>query len=151
MKGRIFLLDDGHIYVRDSLGREVNFNSVDDFYNYYPGVIDLSDDYYIDYEPDKKVFYYSNDPKNYSALVNLFDEAVKEYEAIITNTGVMKERQEDPYYGMNLEEALIEKRNQVKRTTYHTITLNMPEWKQMKWNEYIRLHEKNIQEEIIRL
>jgi len=142
MRGRIFLLDNNHIYVRDGQGNEVNFNSIDEFNNYYPGTIDLSDDYYIDYEPDKKLFYYRNDPEDFSALVTLFDEPVEEYEAVITGAGIMKERQEDPYYGMNLEESRVQKFNQLKRMTYHTITRNMPEWKQMKWNEYIRLHEK---------
>ncbi|NIM11524.1 MAG: hypothetical protein GTO45_16510 [Candidatus Aminicenantes bacterium] len=142
MKGRIFLHDDGNVYVRNYPGQEVSFNSVDDFYKYYPGSIDLSGKYYINYEPDRYVFYYRDDPEDFSPLVNQYEAPLPEYEAIIANVSEMIDKRNDPYFGMEVDEARAYKLNEIKRLTYSTITRHLPEWKQLKWNEYIRVYEK---------
>lgn len=142
MNGRIFLLDNGHVYIRDANGREVTFETIEEFDKYYNGTIDLTGEHYIDYEPDKGVYYYRDDPGDFSPLVNRFDGPRPDYEAIIDNVKQMMERQNDPYFGLSTEEAYEYKLQQIKQATYRTITRNMPEWKQIKWREYIRLYEK---------
>jgi hypothetical protein len=48
----------------------------------------------------------------------------------------------DPYLGLTLEEARAYKLRELKWHTYNMVTHHMPEWKQMKWKEYLHLYEK---------
>lgn len=48
----------------------------------------------------------------------------------------------DPYAGLNLEQAREYKLREFKWHTYHTVTRHMPEWKQLRWKEYLYLYEK---------
>jgi hypothetical protein len=142
MKSKMFLLDDGRVYVRGESGQDIHIQSLEEFNNYFPGDIDLSKEYYIDYEPEKKVFYYRPDRKDFSPLENQWVDHIPEYDAIINEIDQMRESQEDPYFGMSLDEARADKLKEIKRFTYNTITKHMPEWKQMKWNDYMRIYEK---------
>jgi hypothetical protein len=142
MKSKMFLFDDGRVYVRGESGQDIHIQTQEEFYNYYPGEIDLSHEYYIDYEPDKKVFYYHPDRKDFSPLENQWTDQIPEYDAIIDEVLEMRNCQEDPYFGLSLEEARTDKLKEIKRFTYNTITRHMPEWKQMKWNDYMRIYEK---------
>lgn len=54
---------------------------------------------------------------------------------------------EDPYLGLTLEEARAFKLRELKWHTYNTVTRHMPEWKQMKWKEYLHLYEKKMASE----
>jgi hypothetical protein len=145
MEGKLFLLDKGHVIARNGAGMTASFNTVDDFYKYYSGKIDLSGEYYIDYEPDNKLFYYNNDPKSLEALSNRYGENpfVKEYEAVIDDVEKMVDKLKDPYFGLGLKEAKEYKLDAIKGLTYRTITSRLPQWKQAKWNEYIRIYEKH--------
>lgn len=142
MEGRLLLLDRGtSLTVRDKDGIIVSFETLEDFHKYYPGTVDFSGDYYIDYEPDKKVFFKSQ-KGNFEPLSNQWSGEIPEYEAVIAGAAGMREKRDDPYFGMKLEAAKAYRLNAVKQLTYRTIIQQMPEWKQIRWNEYMRLHEK---------
>jgi hypothetical protein len=144
MEGKLFLLDKGHVVVRNSSGVEVAFNTIDELNSYYSGNIDLSGEYYIDYEPQRKLFYYNNDPTSVEALENLYEESpfIQEYEDVIADVDNMREKINDPYFGMALKEARAYKLAQIKSMTYRTISEHMPQWKQLRWNDYIKIYEK---------
>jgi len=142
MEGRMFLLSSGHVYIRGNSGQEVSFNNLDEFSKYYSGTIDLSNEYYIDYEPEKRVFYYKNNSKDYSPLENRYNDAIREYEEVIADVRNMLEKMKDPYFKMNIEEARTFRKNEIKAITFRTITHYMPEWKQIRWNQFMRLHER---------
>lgn len=142
MEGRLLLLDRGtSLVVRDKDGIMIAFETLEDFHKYYPGTVDFSGKYYIDYEPDKKVFFKSN-KGNFEPLSNEWDGEISEYESVIACVSGMKEKRDDPYFGMKLDAAKAYRLNAVKQLTYRTIIQQMPEWKQIRWNEYMRLFEK---------
>lgn len=138
----MFLLDEGSVFVRDEKGAEAGFNSVEEFSRYYPGKIDLSGYVYIDYEPEKKVFFSRRDAADFSSLENQFTDPIAEFEEIIRDAAGMKERLENPYFDLSVKEAGKYKLKSIKNLTYRTITLHMPEWKQLRWNQYLNIHEK---------
>lgn len=140
----MFFLDKDVIFVRNSSGVEVGFNSPEEFYNYYSGTIDLSGEYYIDYEPDKRIFYYNDDPDNVEPLTNRYSDtpSVPEYEDVIADVENMREKLDDPYFGKTLDEAKVYKLADIKNKTFNFISVYMPQWRQLKWNEYIKIYEK---------
>lgn len=144
MEGRMFLLDKGHVVVRDNDGTTTSFHTTDEFYKYYSGKIDLSKEYYICYEPEADLFYYNNDPKSKDPLTNLFAQSslVPEYEAVIADIKNMVKKLHDPYFGLDLNEARTYKLDAIKGETFRTLARQLPQWKQAKWREYIRLYEK---------
>lgn len=142
MEGKLFLVDNGStVTVRDSEGVIVSFQSFEEFREYYTGTVDLSGEYYIDYEPDKKVFFKSY-KGNFEPLSNEWSGEIPEYEAVIAHAADMRAKRDDPYFRLKLPEVKEFRLNAVKQTTYKTITRHMPEWKQIRWNRYMELHEK---------
>jgi hypothetical protein len=142
MEGRLFLLDRGrYITVRNAEGTAVSFDTTEEFHRYYSGLLDLAGEYYIDYEPDKEVLYLSA-RGNFKPLNNRWNGPEAVYDNVIADVQNMKTKLEDPYFGLSLEEARERMIQNVKRSTYHTITARMPEWKQIKWKEYIAIHIK---------
>lgn len=146
MEGKFFLLDKGHVVVRNNEGKTVSFDTVAEFNTYYSGSIDLSGEYYICYEPEARLFYYNNDPKSPEALTNLYGQTpeVPEYEAVIADLDDMVEKLNDPYFGLNLAEAKVYKLDDIKGETFRTIATYLPQWKQAKWREFIRIHDKHL-------
>ncbi len=144
MSGKLFFLDKGLIQIRNSNGVEVIFHTPEDLEKYYSGSIDLSNEHYIDYEPDRRIFFYNNDPDSIEPLSNIYEERpeVPEYEAVIADVKNMKERQEDLYFDLSLAEARDMRLAYLKGLTYKTIMKRMPEWRQVRWNEYARIYEK---------
>jgi hypothetical protein len=142
MDGKLFMIDRGtHITVRDADGNEIVFGTLVEFDTYYSGSLDLSGEYYIDYEPERKVLFRSA-KDNFEPLTNQWSGVIQEYENVIADIMNMKSKWEDPYFGFTLEQAVQYRLDALHRLTYRTITLNMPEWRQIRWNEYVKLYEK---------
>jgi hypothetical protein len=144
MEGKLFLVDKGNVVVRNSSGTTVSFDSFSDFYDFYSGNIDLSEEYYIDYEPQNKLFYYKNDPKNLAPLSNRYDTTphIQAYEDVIADVEKMKKKMMDPYFRMSETEARAYKLETTNASTFQTIDIHLPQWKQAKWNNFIRIYEK---------
>lgn len=141
MKVKIFVLSDGkNVYIRDANGVEISFNSIEDFNACYSGTVDLSNDYYIDYEPHRELLYKSAEG-NFQPLENQWEGTVQEYEDIIVDVPGMAAKLADPYFGKAAKEAKEYKIHHIKRLTHTTITTRMPEWKQIRWRDYMRIHE----------
>lgn len=147
MEGKFFLLDKGHVVVRNSEGKTASFDTVAQFNKYYSGSIDLSGEYYICYEPEARLFYYNNDPKSAEPLTNLYDQTpeVPEYEAVIADLDNMVGKLHDPFFSLDLTEAKAYKLQAIKGETFRTIAAHLPQWKQAKWREFIRIHEKHLE------
>ncbi|MCP5047504.1 MAG: hypothetical protein GY940_10055 [bacterium] len=142
MEGRLFFVDKGtHMAIRNSDGITVSFESLEQFNRYYSGELELSGEYYIDYEPEKKLLYKSA-KGNFEPLSNEWKGPVPGYEDVIDDVENIQAKLNDPYFGLNLEESRAFRLNELKRLTYAVITKHMPEWKQIKRNEYINLHQK---------
>lgn len=141
MKGKIFVLSTGkHIFIRDADDVEVAFNSIEEFNTYYSGTIDLSSEYYIDYEPNRELLYKAAEG-NFQPLENQWEGIVREYEDILADVPGMAAKLEDPYFGKTVKEAKEYKIQYIKSLTYTTIITHMPEWRQIRWRDYMRLHE----------
>jgi len=142
MEGRMFLLDRGcHVAIRNLEGTMVSFESKEDFDRYYSGKLDLSDEYYVDYEPERKLLYKSA-KGSFEPLSNQWNGELPEYEAVIEDVQNMRDKLDDPYFGMDLEEARQYKLQHLKRLTFSVITQFMPGWRQIKWKEYLSLYKK---------
>lgn len=141
MKGKVFLLSNGKdIFIRDADDVEVAFNSIEAFNTYYSGTIDLSPGYYIDYEPGRELLYQSAEG-NFQPLENRWEGVVREYEDIIADVPDMAGKLKDPYFGKTVEEAREYKIHYIKHLTRTVITTHMPEWRQIKWRDYMRIYE----------
>jgi len=142
MEGKLFMVDRGtYVTARDSNGVEIVFGTIEEFDTYYSGNLDLSGEYYIDYEPERKVLFRSA-KDNFQPLTNIWDGVIRDYEDVIADIANMKAKREDPYFGLSRKQAVRYRLDALRRLTYHTITQNMPEWRQIRWNEFVKLHEK---------
>jgi hypothetical protein len=142
MEGKLFFIDRGaHVTVRNSQGTVAAFESIDLFYRYYTDKLDLSGEYYVDYEPDKTLLYKSA-KGNFEPLSNQWAGPIPEYEEVIEDVENMRAKLDDPYFSLSLEEARAYKLDRLKQSTFAAITAHMPGWKQVKQKEYIALYEK---------
>ncbi|MCP5103804.1 MAG: hypothetical protein GY950_10520 [bacterium] len=142
MKSRMFLLTEGKkVFVRDTGGTEVSFTSVEEFDKYYPGTIDLTGEYYVDYEPERSLLYKAAEG-NFEPLVNQWVRDLEVYEDVIGHAADMLSKMEDPYFDLTLEQAKEYRRGAIKSRTYTVVTGHMPEWRQLKWRDYMSLHER---------
>ncbi|MCP5102552.1 MAG: hypothetical protein GY950_04195 [bacterium] len=142
MDGKLFLVDKGRLVtIQNSDGEEIVFDTFEDFNTYYSGTLDLSGEYYIDYEPERKLLYRSA-KDNFDPLTNEWNGIIQEYEDVIADIANMKAKREDPYFGLTLEQAVEYRLTGLHQSTYRTITTYMPEWRQIRWNEFVKLYEK---------
>lgn len=109
-EGRLFLIERGHIVVlRNEFGVELSFTTVSEFAQYIPefNVSRCNDYYYLDYEPDNKVHFYNlqiDEPD-----INLKKGPIpdKIFDNFLDNFLLIKQRKDDPFWGISLNEAKI--------------------------------------------
>ena len=98
---RMFLLEKGQfVVIRNENGKEANFISKDQFYKYCSIEefnINLGDLEYIDYEPDRNVFYISR-TQNKPELI-----PVPDYDNIIDSLDIIIDRLSNPFWGEGSE------------------------------------------------
>lgn len=99
-KGKLILLNDGLINVRDENKKELSFRSLEDFKRYASDFIGTTFDgveYYL-YQPDDEYHFYYNTNDDTEHVKPFPDAAL---ENIISNYDVIKARKADPLYGLS--------------------------------------------------
>ena len=130
---RMFLVEKGKfVVIRDENGTEVGFASFDDFYKYCPQAefnINLTGKNYIDYEPDRGLYIDDSD-----SGISVADAPVTAYENIINSIDTIKNRVDDPYYGVDLETAQDLKIAAIRAEANQIITAKWPLYTQLNLN-----------------
>lgn len=107
---RLFLVEKGHIVViSQGDDKTVSFGTIEEFNKYCSNYnIDLTEKYYIDYEPDRGLYLDSTDPSitTASAPNALYDAIIADIDAILS-------KKNDPYFGITLSQAIEYKVSQV--------------------------------------
>lgn len=107
-EGKLFLIEKGHIIViRESAENEISFISLDEFASYLPEK-DISrcyDYYYLDYEPERKVHFYTLNIDLPDAGLTRGGIPDKMFDDFISNFQLLKQRKDDPFWGKSLDEA----------------------------------------------
>lgn len=108
---RMFLLEKGRFVVIRADEKEVGFSSLDEFAFYCADIcsVDLSDKWYVDYEPHRGVHI---DPSTFRAHLDIPNQA---YETLIDNVDIILARKADPYWGKTAAEAVAIKRGEITR------------------------------------
>jgi hypothetical protein len=103
---KMFLVEKGKFVVVRNNDKEVSFTSFEEFYNYYTE-IDLTNKWYIDYEPERSL--YIDTQEN----IHLYTP-VLQYDTIINNIDTLIEKKNDQYYNKTLEQVKIIRKDYIK-------------------------------------
>lgn len=92
--GKLFLLDNGFITIRDANGNSVTFDDVADFESAYPSALVFTDKEYICYEPDREIHVdLEFDPPH------IWDGPNKDLDDVIKAYASLKTKRNDPFRG----------------------------------------------------
>ena len=123
-EGKMFLIEKGHIVViRESAEMEVSFGALEEFMKYIPefDVSRCSDYYYLDYEPERKVHFYNLQTDKPDADLKKGPIPDKIFDDLIGNFSLIKQRKDDPFWGISLNEAKIFCLVQMQNKTLNSI------------------------------
>lgn len=107
-EGKLFLIEKGHIVViRESVGQEVSFSTLEEFMKYIPeiDVSRCSDYYYLDYEPEQKIHFYNLQTDKPDAGLKKGSVPDKIFDNLIDNFSLIRQRKDDPFWGISLNKA----------------------------------------------
>lgn len=136
-EGKMILIEKGSIVIiRDSNDIEVGFSSIEQFNNYCSDFeVSLHGKYYLDYEPEKNLYI---DDILFGDRFNHYDEninngLVNEYELLITNAEIIKNRVDNPFYLLSLEDAKQLKKEFLRIEAKNIIYTKWPPFKQINY------------------
>ena len=107
---KYLLLERGaRITIQDSSGNLVQFETIAEFNSCYDGTEEFSGEYYVCYKPNIPLLYKQAED-TYAALSNNWAGQVTAYETIISDVVDMRAKLDDPYNGLDLAAAKIQRK-----------------------------------------